>query len=250
MSPYAGHGKLLGVVVVGGKRRRAVFWQAGGSRRLLELDEARKGCVVECGVELGNASAGVRGPGLARAERELGVAGSTFCWRSVVVMVADGPGAARRKGLDQWSSLGGPVRTPWIWSWRAGGSCLGWLYVCCGALMLLHGREWRDLLYLPIRPNPAPPKQVPKKSTFWVPPDLPSDVSSCMNPVTRWVLRPVGPQGAAHGLGYIQVPQVSAPGLVLNRSVSPGDPTHYHQSRYPKSRLGARTCAESIGFSR
>ena len=74
MSPYAGHGKLLGVVVVGGKRRRAVFWQAGGSRRLLELDEARKGCVVECGVELGNASAGVRGPGLARAERELGVA--------------------------------------------------------------------------------------------------------------------------------------------------------------------------------
>ena len=27
-----------------------------------------------------------------------------------------------------------------------------------------------------------------------------------MNPV-----RPVGPQGAAHGLGYIQVPQVSAP---------------------------------------
>ena len=41
-------------------------------------------------------------------------------------------------------------------------------------------------------------------------------------------------QGAAHGLGYIQVRQVSAPGLVLNRSVSPGDPTH-HQSRYPKS---------------
>ena len=33
-----------------------------------------------------------------------------------------------------------------------------------------------------------------------------------------------GPQGAAHGLGYIQVPQVSAPGLVLNRSVAPGDP--------------------------
>ena len=30
--------KLLGVVVVGGKRRRAVFWQAGGSRRLPELD--------------------------------------------------------------------------------------------------------------------------------------------------------------------------------------------------------------------
>ena len=42
----------------------------------------------------------------------------------------------------------------------------------------------------------------------------------------------------------------TAPGLVLNRSVSPGDPTHCHQSRYPKSRLGARTCAESIGFSR
>ena len=29
----------------------------------------------------------------------------------------------------------------------------------------------------------------------------------------------------------------SAPGLVLNRSDSPGDPTHHHQSRYPKSRL-------------
>ena len=86
--PYAGHGKLLGVVVVSGKRRRAVFWEAGGSGRLLELDEARKGCVVECGVKLGNASAGVRGAGLARAERELGVAGSTFGWRSVVVMVA------------------------------------------------------------------------------------------------------------------------------------------------------------------
>ena len=64
-----------------------------------------------------------------------------------------------------------------------------------------------------------------------------SDVSSCTSPVTRWVLRPVGPQGAADGLGYIQVPQVLAPGLVLNRSVSPGDPTHHHQSRYPKSRL-------------
>ena len=55
--------------------------------------------------------------------------------------------------------------------------------------------------------------------------------------MTRWVLRPVGPQGAADGLGYIQVPQVLAPGLMLNRSVSPGDPTHRHQSRYPKSRL-------------
>ena len=111
MSPYAGHGKLLGVVVVGGERRRAVFWQAGGSRRLPELDEARKGCVVECGVKLGDASAGVRGSGLARAERELGVAGSTCGWRSVVVIVADGPGAARGKGLDQWSNLGGPVAT-------------------------------------------------------------------------------------------------------------------------------------------
>ena len=109
MSPYAGHGKLLGVVVVGGERRRAVFWQAGGSRRLPELDEARKGCVVECGVKLGDASAGVRGSGLARAERELGVSGSTFGWRSVVVMVADGPGAARGKGRDQRSNLGGPV---------------------------------------------------------------------------------------------------------------------------------------------
>ncbi|CAK9089499.1 unnamed protein product, partial [Durusdinium trenchii] len=50
------HGKLLGVVVVGGQRRRAVRWQAGGSRRLPELDEARKGCVVEYGVKLGDAS--------------------------------------------------------------------------------------------------------------------------------------------------------------------------------------------------
>ena len=53
MSPCAVHGKLLGVVVVGGRRRRAVFWQAGGSRRLPELDEARKGvacrpCRVRC----------------------------------------------------------------------------------------------------------------------------------------------------------------------------------------------------------
>ena len=95
----------------------------------------------------------------------------------------------------------------------------------------------------------------PKSRLFGYLPDLPSDVSSCMNPVTRWVLRPVGPQGAAHGLGYIQMPHVSAPGLpthyhqgryqkvdsapglALNRSVSPGDPTHHHQSRYPKSRL-------------
>ena len=90
----------------------------------------------------------------------------------------------------------------------------------------------------------------PKSRLFGYLPDLPSDVSSCMNPLTRWVLRPVGPQGAAHGLGYIQMPHVSAPGLVLNRSVSPGDPTHYHQGRYPKSRLRARPCAESIGFSR
>ena len=74
----------------------------------------------------------------------------------------------------------------------------------------------------------------PKSRLFGYLPDLPSDVSSCMNPVTRWVLRP----GAAHGLGYIQMPRVSAPGLVLNRSVSPGDPTHYHQGiplpRVPK----------------
>ena len=104
--------------------------------------------------------------------------------------------------------------------------------------------------YLPGLPSDVISCMNPVMLTFWVPPDLPSDVSSCMNPVTRWVLRPVGPQGAAHGLGYIQAPQVSAPGLVLNRSVSPGDPTHYHQSRYLKSRLGARTCAESIGFSR
>ena len=90
----------------------------------------------------------------------------------------------------------------------------------------------------------------PKSRLFGYLPDLPLDVSSCMNPVTRWVLRPVGPQGAAHGLGYIQMPHVSAPGLVLNRSVSPGDPTQYHQRRYPKSRLRARPCAESIGFSR
>ena len=78
----------------------------------------------------------------------------------------------------------------------------------------------------------------PKSRLFGYLPDLPSDVSSCMNPVTRWVLRPVGTQGAAHGLGYIQMPHVSAPGLVLNRSVSPGDPTHYHQGiplpRVPK----------------
>ena len=60
MSPYAGHGKVLGVVVVGGQRRRAVRWQAGGSRRLPELDEARRGCVMEYGVKLGDASAGVR----------------------------------------------------------------------------------------------------------------------------------------------------------------------------------------------
>ena len=60
------------------------------------LDEARKGCVVECGVKLGDASAGVRGSGLARAERELGVTGSTFGWRSVVAMVADGPQLAGR----------------------------------------------------------------------------------------------------------------------------------------------------------
>ena len=90
----------------------------------------------------------------------------------------------------------------------------------------------------------------PKSRLFGYLPDLPLDVSSCMNPVTRWVLRPVGPQGATHGLGYIQMPHVSAPGLVLNRSVSPGDPTQYHQRRYPKSRLRARPCAESIGFSR
>ena len=109
MSPRAGHGKLLGVVVVGGRRRRAVFRQAGASRRLLELDEARKGCVVKYGVKLGDASAGVRGSGLAWAERELGVTGSIFGWRSVVVMVADGPGAARGKGLDQRSNPGGRV---------------------------------------------------------------------------------------------------------------------------------------------
>ena len=38
-------------------------------------------------MKLGDASAGVRGSGLARAERELGVTGSTFGWRSVVVML-------------------------------------------------------------------------------------------------------------------------------------------------------------------
>ena len=43
MSPYAGHGKVLGLGVVGGRRPRAVFWQVGGSRRLLEQHEARKG---------------------------------------------------------------------------------------------------------------------------------------------------------------------------------------------------------------
>ena len=107
------HGKLLGVVVVGGKRRRAVRWQAGGSRRLPELDEARKGCVVEYGVKLGDASAGVRGSGLARAERELGVTGSTFGWRSVVAMVADGPGAARGKGLDHEDSVDPVLEGRW-----------------------------------------------------------------------------------------------------------------------------------------
>ena len=85
MSPYAGHGKLFGVVVVSGKRRRAVFaWQAGGSRRLLELDEAqgrrllpcsgalrstRRGGVGSCPWETVNATS-ERGHGAPRPPRE------------------------------------------------------------------------------------------------------------------------------------------------------------------------------------
>ena len=140
MSPYAGHGKLLGVVVVGGQRRRAVRWQAGGSRRLPELDEARKGCVVEYGVKLGDASAGVRSSGLARAERELGVTGSTFGWRSVVAMAADGPGAARGKGLDhedsadpvlegRWRELRAPRRADLEECGCGGAGCCPWYRV-------------------------------------------------------------------------------------------------------------------------
>ena len=43
MFPRAVHGKLFGVVVVSGRCRHAAMWEAGGGRRLLERDEARKG---------------------------------------------------------------------------------------------------------------------------------------------------------------------------------------------------------------
>ena len=52
------HGNLLGLVVVGGGRRRAVFWQAGGSRRLPEQDEARKGVAYRPGRARGVLGAG------------------------------------------------------------------------------------------------------------------------------------------------------------------------------------------------
>ena len=88
---------------------------------------------------------------------------------------------------------------------------------------------------LPKSSDPSPPQQLPKKSTFWVPPrftirdllhehrypksrlfgyvpDLPSDVIACMNPV---MLNP-SPHKGYHCL-RVQ--------------------THHHHSRYPKSRL-------------
>ena len=58
----------------------------------------------------------------------------------------EGTGPTVEPWRTSWCRQSCRLRTPWIRSWRAGGSCLGWLYVCRGA----HGREWRDLLWWPV----------------------------------------------------------------------------------------------------
>ena len=81
--------------------------------------------------------------------------------------------------------------------------------------------------YLPDLPHHHQ-SRYPKSRLFGYLPDLPSDVIACMNPVT--LTQPIITKARTQKV-------TSAPGHVLNRSVSRDDPTHHDQSRYPKSRL-------------
>ena len=81
------------------------------------------------------------------------------------------------------------------------------------------------------RPNPLPPRQVPKKSTQR--PDL-CRIDGFL-PVIEPIPTTAGTQKVDTKAGTLKID--SAPGLVPDRWVSPGDRTHPHHSRYPKSRL-------------
>ena len=94
--------------------------------------------------------------------------------------------------------------------------------------------------------NPWPPQQVPKKSTFWVPPRFTIPDLLHRFTIGRQLL-PAGRcpwsriQSSATSVGA----RTCAEKIGFSRRPNPLPP-----KQRPNSRLGARTCVESIGFSR